>query len=67
MIWELYVCIGVSWGGCAVQSIVDFPDDASCYRALAAMRFSDPAASGESGLRRSSIAYCRPKQGEFPK
>ena len=60
MIWTLIACIGVSWGGCGAAWISDYPSEESCYRALATMRFSDQPV-GESGLKRSTVAHCRPK------
>jgi hypothetical protein len=58
MIWTLYVCVGIYWGGCGMSNRIDMPSEEACFRALAAIRF-DELATGEN--RRSAIAYCAPK------
>jgi hypothetical protein len=65
MTWELFICIGVTWAGCAAVHVVPYPSEESCYRALAAMRTGDQPV-GESGQKRNTIAYCRPQQREQP-
>lgn len=56
MIWELFVCIGVTWAGCGAVAIVEFPSEESCYRSLSAM-----VNDGKT------TAYCRPKKREEKK
>ena len=60
----LYVCIGISWAGCGQWQRIPYPSFEKCYESLAAMRFSHEAPV-ESGVRRTSMAFCRPKiEGE---
>lgn len=61
MIWALYVCAGISWGGCGVAHKIDMPSKDECFEALAAIRF-DETAAGED--RRSAVAYCYPYKPE---
>jgi uncharacterized protein YceK len=56
MIWELFVCLGVTWAGCASVQLHDFPSEDSCYRALAMM-----VRDGKT------TAFCRPKKREEKK
>lgn len=56
--WLMIVCIGISWGGCALNDNVPYPDQASCEMALKTLVLSQPVNSEKS---RSSAAYCRPK------
>lgn len=60
MIWELYVCFGITWAGCAGITTAEYPSEESCYRALAAMKTGDQPIS-ESDKKRNTIALCRPK------
>ena len=60
MSWMLTICIGVSWAGCGSYWAMEYPNEESCYRALAAMK-TDGQPVAESEKRRSSIAACSPK------
>ena len=51
MIWELFVCIASTWAGCAAVHVVSYPNEESCYRALAS------AVKAEK-----TTMYCRPKE-----
>lgn len=59
--WELWLCIGVTLAGCGSVVKTPYPSEDSCYRALAAMKTGDSPV-GESGLKRNTVAYCRPAQ-----
>ena len=59
MIWEMFVCIGVTWAGCGVVQYVQYPTEDSCYRALREMRTGDSPIS-ESDKKRNTVAICRP-------
>jgi uncharacterized protein YceK len=61
MLWELFICAGITWGGCGSVTISDYSNEAACYRALAAMRVNDQSMA-ESDKRRSMYAFCRPKK-----
>ena len=61
--WELFICIGVTWAGCGSVLITPYPSEESCYRALREMR-TDDSPVGESGAKRNTVTYCRPKQAE---
>lgn len=61
--WELFICIGVTWAGCGAALITPYPSEESCYRALRELRTGDSPV-GESGAKRNTVAYCRPKQAE---
>lgn len=60
-VWELAICIGVSWAGCGTWQLERYPSEESCYRALVAMRTGDQPIA-ESGNKRNTVAYCRPPQ-----
>ena len=61
MIWELYICAAISWGGCGTIHIVSYPDEKSCYKALKEMRVDAlPITAGDA--RRSMYAICRPNE-----
>lgn len=62
-IWELWVCIGVSWAGCGEIRVVPYPNEESCYRSLREMRTGDQPIA-ESGRKRNTVAYCRPRDNE---
>lgn len=55
MTWVLFICAGISWGGCGVVTKVPMASKAECYEALAAVRFNE---SGSNS--RSAYALCRP-------
>lgn len=57
--WTLEVCGGISWAGCGTARWILYPDKATCYEALAAMHAGDQPIA-ESGLKRNTIALCRP-------
>lgn len=59
MIWMLTICIGVSWAGCGSAPRYQFPDEASCYRALEHIRTGDSPIA-ESDKKRNNVAYCAP-------
>lgn len=59
--WELIVCIGVTWAGCGQQQWSQFPSEDSCYRALREMKTGDQPIA-ESAKKRNTVAYCRPVQ-----
>lgn len=61
MIWVLSVCIGVSWAGCGSATQPKFPNEESCYRALAAMKTGDQPLA-ESSSKRNTVAFCYPEQ-----
>lgn len=61
MIWELFVCLGVTFMGCGAVTVTKYPSEESCYRALREMKTGDSPVA-ESGAKRNTIAYCRPKQ-----
>jgi hypothetical protein len=52
MLWELYICFGLTWAGCAGSHVTSYPNEAACYRALDSMVRDD----------KRVVAYCRPKQ-----
>jgi hypothetical protein len=53
MIWELFVCIGVTWAGCGSAVINEYPSEEACYRALNTMHKAE-----------KTLAYCRQKRKE---
>ena len=57
--WQLVICIGVSWGGCGSYQESTYPTEDSCYRALREMKTGDQPVS-ESGSKRNTVAFCRP-------
>jgi hypothetical protein len=59
MLWELFVCMGVSWAGCGSASVAVYPGEDACYRALREMKTGDSPVA-ESGKKRNTVAYCRP-------
>lgn len=61
--WTLVIYFGISWAGAAGWTKGHYPDEAACYKALAALRFNE-AAPNESDKRRSTFAYCRPSNSE---
>ena len=61
MMWELFICLGITWAGCGGYQTATYPSEESCYRALAAMRTGDQPVA-ESGKKRNTIAYCKPKK-----
>ena len=63
MIYMMYLCAGITWAGCGVITRVEFPNEAACYRSLAAIRINDQPVA-ESDKRRSMFAYCYPKPPE---
>lgn len=60
-IWILEVCIGITWAGCGSWPKYEYPNEASCYRALEAMRNNNKATAIESPARRDALVLCRPK------
>ena len=60
MSWILFVCMGVSGWGCGAIREEAYPNEASCYRALAAMKTGDQPMA-ESDKKRNTVAYCKPK------
>jgi len=65
-VWELAICIGVTWAGCGSWQIEKYPSEESCYRALSAMRTGDQPIA-ESSNKRNTVAYCRPQPQEKKK
>lgn len=63
IVWELFICAGISWGGCGVADRNEFPNKQDCFEALSAMRF-DNFAMGDT--RRSAYATCTPKEKKEP-
>ena len=61
--WILSVCIGVSWAGCGSSMRLEYPSEASCYRALKEMKTGDQPIA-ESEKKRNTVAVCAPKQEE---
>lgn len=59
--WELFICVGISWMGCGMNHVHQYPTETACYKALALLRTNDYA-SAESNERRGMTAICRPKQ-----
>jgi|LakMenEpi03Aug12_release.lakeMendotaPanAssembly.Ray.scaffolds.fasta_scaffold1354027_1 hypothetical protein len=59
--WELVICIGVTWAGCGTVSIPVFPSEETCYRSLREMKTGDQPVA-ESKNKRNTVAYCQPKQ-----
>lgn len=58
--WELVICIGVTWAGCGAYHAPIYPSEESCYRALREMKTGDQPIM-ESGKKRNTVAYCKPK------
>lgn len=61
MSWILSICIGVTGWGCGAIQESTYPSEASCYRALAAMKTGDQP-NAESSIKRNTVAYCKPAQ-----
>jgi hypothetical protein len=59
MSWILFVCVGVSGWGCGAIREEAYPNEASCYRALSAMKTGDQPMA-ESNIKRNTVAYCKP-------
>lgn len=60
-IWVLVLMYGITGWGAAGVRYVEFPDEASCYKALKEMRIE--ATSQKSGDDDEQVvAYCAPKQ-----
>lgn len=59
--WVLVVIYGISAWGAGGHSFGNYPDEASCYRALAALRVNDSPVA-ESKEKKTMIAFCRPKE-----
>ena len=57
--FELVMCWGISWAGCAGFMRTRFETEASCHKALATMRVNDQPVA-ESEKRRSMWAVCIP-------
>lgn len=65
MMWEMIMCLGITWAGCGSYKVSVYPSEASCYKALQAVRDnSQPVA--ESNKKLSMVAYCRPVQEKRP-
>lgn len=60
MEWILSICIGVSSWGCGSYQTVTYQDEEACYKALDRMKTGDSAVA-ESGNKRNTVAFCKPK------
>jgi hypothetical protein len=61
--YELFLCVGITWAGCGASLITPFPGPTSradCYAALEAMRVDTNATLATNGNGRQLVAYCRP-------
>lgn len=56
--YELVLCIGITWTGCGSQEIVKFPDKDSCFENLDHVKLGGSNNQGQS----KTLAYCRPEQ-----
>lgn len=59
--WVLTIIWGISAWGAGGYTFGNYPDEASCYKALAAMRINDQPVA-ESREKKSMFAFCRPKE-----
>lgn len=59
--WELVICVGVTWAGCGAHYVPAYPSEESCYRALREMKTGDQPVA-ESDKKRNTVAFCQPKQ-----
>lgn len=58
MTWYLLICAGMGWNGCIMVKSYPMPSEESCFKALAAVRFSQPLDDENS----TSVAYCFPQR-----
>ncbi len=58
--WEMVICIGVTWSGCGAYHTPIYQSEESCFRALREMKTGDQPIN-ESGKKRNTVAYCKPK------
>lgn len=57
--WQMILCLGITWAGCGAHHTAIYPNEASCYRALKAVQENSQPIS-ESNKKRSMVAYCAP-------
>jgi len=57
--WELVICLGITWAGCGSYQDSKFPNEESCYRALKVMQMPGQQIM-ESKNRHDVVAYCKP-------
>jgi hypothetical protein len=66
MIWEMIVCVGITWAGCGDVHYPSYQSKQDCYEALRSMIVVSNANASAGGNGRQAIAYCRPKQAPAP-
>ena len=65
--WTLWLCVGISWGGCGSGRVLEFPTKQACLETLATIRTLDdpkPSALAEGSAKRSAVAMCYPKESD---
>ena len=55
--WNLWICLGITWAGCSDVRNFEYPSEESCYRAIAAMQI----VKSEADKKQTITAVCRPK------
>lgn len=64
MLYELFVCIGVSVMGCGNAHIVPVQSKEECFEILREMRIQERGKNSTGEDTTDSLAYCRPKRAK---
>lgn len=56
--YELVLCIGITWAGCGTWDIIKLPNKESCFENLDHVKIGSSGSQGQT----KALAYCRPQQ-----